>query len=87
MKILLNQWDDPKLSECIYVGKGDKVFAKFSVEEYGFTPGKEYEIQDVSMFGYLKMKNDKGEINEYSTDYFQKNKPIIWREILEEALQ
>ena len=71
MKILLNEWDDPKLSECVYVGKGDKVYASRQAEDWGFTPNKLYTIEDVSIFGYLKMRNDKGEVAEYSTEYFQ----------------
>lgn len=78
MKVLLNEFDNPKLSECIYVGKGDKVFASQGSEEYGFTVGDEYEIQDISPFGYLKMKNDNGKIDEYSVEYFQKDKPWIF---------
>lgn len=60
MKILLNQFKDPKLSEHIFVGKGDKVFANRGAEEFGFTVGKEYEIKGISPFGYLKMTNDNG---------------------------
>ena len=77
MKILLNRFDDPRLSERIFVGKGDKVFAVASVEEFGFTVGKEYEVQDVSQFEYLVMKNDEGEIEEYSVEYFSKFEPFI----------
>ena len=76
MKILLNEWDDPRISECIYVGKGDKVFAGAGAVEWGFTYGKEYEIQDVSMFGYLVMKNDEGIVDEYTTEYFTHYQPI-----------
>ena len=28
IKILLNEYEDPKLSECVYVGIGDEVYAK-----------------------------------------------------------
>lgn len=77
MKILLNRWSNPRLSECIYVGKGDKVFANRGAEEFGFTIGSEYEIQDISQYEYLVMKNDKGEIDEYTTEYFQKYKPLV----------
>jgi hypothetical protein len=77
MKILLNGYEDPRMSERIFVGKGDMVFAKESVEEFGFTPGNQYEIQGVDPFGYLVMKNDKGETDEYSTEYFSKTMPLI----------
>lgn len=73
MKILLNQFDDPKISECVFVGKGDKVFATMAAEEWGFTEGKEYEIQNISG-EYLIMKNDYGEIDSYSTEYFRNYK-------------
>lgn len=76
MKILLNQWNDPKLSERIWVGKGDKVYANYGAEEFGFTVGKEYEIQGVNPYGYLTMINDNGEIDEYTTEYFQEYQPI-----------
>lgn len=72
MKILLNEWEDPRLSECKYVGKGDKVFANNGAVEYGFTKNQEYEILEVNICGYLKMRNDKGEIDEYTTEYFGK---------------
>lgn len=78
MKVLLNRFDDPRLSEQVFVGKGDKVFANRGAVEYGFTLANEYEVQDVSPFGYLKMKNDKGEIDEYTVEYFQKYKPLVW---------
>jgi hypothetical protein len=77
MKILLNQFDNPRTSEQIFVGKGDKVYASKSAEEFGFKVGNEYEIQDVNMFGYLKMKNDEGELDEYTVEYFQKYRPFI----------
>lgn len=70
MKILLNEWDYPIKSEQIWVGKGDKVYANEGAEEFGFTVGREYEIQDVN--GFLIMINDNGEIDEYTTEYFQK---------------
>ena len=71
LKVLLNEWDNPTISECVYVGKGDEVYASKSAEEWGFTPNKKYKIKDISMFGYLIMENDRGEIEEYSTEYFQ----------------
>ena len=73
MKVLLNQYDDPKMSECVFVGKGDKVFATRGAEEWGFTEGQEYEIQDISC-GYLVMKNDNGEVDHYSVEYFSNYK-------------
>lgn len=76
-KILLNQFENPRLSEMIFVGKGDKVYANDGAEEYGFTVGKQYDIHDISIFGYLVMKNDKGEVDEYTVEYFQKYQPII----------
>ena len=77
MKILLNRFDNPRLSEQIFVGKGDKVFANQGAEEYGFTVGKEYEVQGVSPFGYLKMKNNEGQMEEYTVEYFQRYQPFI----------
>lgn len=76
MKILLNGLDDPKLSECVYVGKGDRVFANRGAEEWGFTIGKAYEIQEISPCGYLVMENDNGEIDEYTTEYFNQYQSI-----------
>lgn len=77
MKVLLNQFDNPRLSEQVFVGKGDKVFAGYGAEEYGFTVGKEYEVQGLSPFGYLVMKNDQGELEEYTVEYFQNYSPVI----------
>jgi hypothetical protein len=72
MKILLNQWDNPRLSDQIFAGKGDTVFACESAKEWGFIPDKEYEIQDTKFGEYLIMKNEDGKIDEYSTEYFKK---------------
>ena len=77
MKVLLNQFDNPRSSEQVFVGKGDKVFAGYGAEDFGFTVGKEYEVQGLSPFGYLVMKNDQGELEEYTVEYFQKYKPLI----------
>ncbi|ARC67299.1 hypothetical protein B14_200088 (plasmid) [Bacillus licheniformis] len=77
MKILLNRFEDPRLSEQIYIGKGDKVYANKRAEEYGFTTGKKYEVQGVSPFGYLIMKNNNGDIDEYTVEFFQKHMPLI----------
>lgn len=74
MKILLNQWDDPRLSEQVWVGKGDKVYANYGAEEFGFTVGKEYIIQGID--GDLVMENDSGEIDGYSSEYFTNYEPI-----------
>lgn len=77
MKLLLNRFDDPKLSGCVYVGKGDYVFAGHGADEFGFTVGEKYEIQDISPFGYLVMKNDAGEIEEYTVELFQEYKSML----------
>lgn len=69
MKVLLNKWDNPKISECIWVGKGDKVFATNGASEWGFTECKEYEIEDI-WYGDLVMKNDNDEKDVYSVEYF-----------------
>lgn len=70
MKILLNAHENPDYSDEIWVEKGDKVFATKQAEEFGFTDGKEYEIIDVD-FDLLVLKNDYGEINKYSVEYFE----------------
>lgn len=77
MQVLLNRFDNPRVSEQVFVGKGSRVFANKGAEEYGFTVGKEYEIESVSPFGYLVITNDKGETEEYTVEYFQKHKPLI----------
>lgn len=76
MKVLLNRFDNPRLDEQIFVGKGDKVFAGWQAEEYGFTVGNEYEIKGVSPSMYLVMENDEGESEEYTVECFQKYKPF-----------
>lgn len=77
IKILLNRFDDPRLSEQYFVGKGDKVFAGRGAEEYGFTVGKEYDIQGISSLCYLTMKNDAGEVEDYTVEYFKRYKPLV----------
>lgn len=77
MKVLLNRFDDPKLSKQIFVGKGDRVYAANSAEEYGFIPGNSYEILGISQGSYLLMQNEDGATDEYSVEYFQKHEPIL----------
>lgn len=77
IKIMLNQYDNPRLSEQIFVGKGDKVFAGSGSEEYGFTVNKEYEIKGVSHSLYLVMENDAGEVDEYTVEYFQRHQTVV----------
>ncbi|PAD67313.1 hypothetical protein CHH83_19700 [Bacillus sp. 7586-K] len=76
-KVVLNKYRNPRMSEMIYVGKGDKVYANHGAEEFGFTVGEQYEIQDISIFDDLVMKNDKSEVDEYSVEYFQQYQPVI----------
>lgn len=77
MKILLNRYDNPRLSDQVFVGKGDKVIAGNGAKEYGFTVGKEYEIKSITPFGYIEMTNDKGEVDDYTVEYFQKHMPLV----------
>ncbi|PVC74958.1 hypothetical protein C2I27_03470 [Priestia megaterium] len=77
MQVLLNRFDNPRISEQVFVGKGSKVFANKGAEEYGFTVGKEYKVKDISPLGYLVMTNDNGETDEYTVEYFQQFQPLI----------
>ena len=70
IKILLNEYEDPKLSECVYVGIGDEVYANDGAVEYGFNKHKKYVIKDVQLCGYLKLTNDIGITDWYTTEYF-----------------
>ena len=76
MKIILNQFSDPKLSECDYVGVGDIVYAHKSGEEFNLTTGKGYEILKIVHTDSVFIKNDLGEIDEYTVEYFRKNPPF-----------
>lgn len=81
MRVLLNRYDNPRLSDQIFVGKGDTVFAGHAAKEYGFTVGSEYKIKSVDAFGYLTMENDKGEVDEYTVEYFQKYRPLVHKTV------
>jgi hypothetical protein len=79
MQVLLNRFDNPELSEQVWVGAGDKVYANDGAVEYGFTFGKQYEIKGFDPFGHLSMENDDGLIDGYTVEYFSKTEPSKFR--------
>ncbi|HCL4455058.1 hypothetical protein EJM73_08340 [Clostridium botulinum] len=70
MKAILNFYNDPRLSEMQEVVKGDLVKANRPATEFNLTEDKEYEVLDVNSVDLITIKNDKGEIDIYSVEYF-----------------
>ncbi|MGF7534994.1 hypothetical protein AAGG74_15095 [Bacillus mexicanus] len=74
MKLFFNQVnDDLSLFNQNFVSRGDTVFANSGAKKFGFTVGKGYKIVDVNPFGFLKVRNDLGNVEDYKMDFFQAN--------------
>lgn len=72
MKVLLNKFDNPRISECIWVGDGDVVKGRCNAEEFNITEGKEYVVIGINDIDCIYIMNDVGEIDLYSVEYFYK---------------
>lgn len=72
--VILNQYEDPKLSEAITVGIGDKVFATEFAEEFGLIANKLYEILDNDGRDLIYVKTDTGKKEWFSVEYFRNNR-------------
>lgn len=70
MKVLLNKFDDPRVSECIWVDKGAKVRGRCNAEEFHITEGKLYKVLGTNCIDCILIENDIGEIDMYSVEYF-----------------
>lgn len=70
MKVLLNRFDNPRISECIWIDKGDKVRGRCNGEEFYITEGKSYEVLDTNGIDCVLVENDIGEKDFYSVEYF-----------------
>lgn len=70
MRVLLNKFDDPRISECIWVDKGSIIKGRCNGEEFYITEGNEYEVLDTNGIDCVLVKNDIGEIDMYSVEYF-----------------
>lgn len=75
-RVLLNRFDDPKLSELEYVDVGNYVYATASAEEYGLTKNKLYEIIDTNGFDAVLVMTDKGTKQWFSVEYFRNNSTL-----------
>jgi hypothetical protein len=69
---ILNYFDDPVLSEIQRVREGDIVVAKPGGEEFSLTKGKEYEVLEINNFTMFSIRNDKGNVEIYTVEYFDK---------------
>lgn len=70
MKVLFNRFEDPRMGECIWVDEGDIVRGKCNGEEFSITEGKSYEVLDTNGIDCVLIKNDIGENDFYSVEYF-----------------
>lgn len=77
MKVLINKFENRHMRGQDFVGQGDKVYASFGAEEFGFTVGNKYEIKGITPFMDLILENDIGVEDEYTVEYFTKFKPLI----------
>jgi hypothetical protein len=70
MKVLLNKFDDPNVSECIWIDEGDIVIGRCNGEEFHITEGKLYKVLDTNCIDCILIENDIGETDMYSVEYF-----------------
>lgn len=70
MKVVLNLFDDPKLSERELAGVGDYVYAKSRGEEFNLTKNKKYEVLFTNGYDMILIVNDKSQEDWYSVEYF-----------------
>lgn len=68
--IVLNIFDDPKMSERQFVVIGEYVYARGRVEEFGLTKNNEYKVLDTNGFDLIKVTKDNGEEDWFSVEYF-----------------
>lgn len=71
-RVILNLFDDPKLSEREFVTEGDFVYARGRAEEFDLTKNKKYEILDTNGYELIKVMKNSGEPDWFSVEYFSK---------------
>jgi hypothetical protein len=69
MYAIINYYDDPRLSEIQKVKEEDKV--RSITNDFDLTIGKEYEVLEVNSQSLITIKNDIGEIDMYTIEYFK----------------
>ncbi|MCD7996461.1 MAG: hypothetical protein LUH21_04425 [Clostridiales bacterium] len=74
-RVILNRFDDPKLSECDYAEVGDYVYARGSGEEFGLTKNKLYQILKTS-FDSILVETDNGTDEWFSVEYFSNHSSL-----------
>lgn len=70
MKAVLNYWDEYK-TKNVFVGVGDFVVAKET--DCNLTEGFEYEVEEVNTHHDISVRNDLGEIEVYTVEWFNKS--------------
>lgn len=68
--VVLNIFDDPKMSERQFVCVGEYVYARGRAEEFGLTKNNEYKVLDTNGFDLIKVTKDDGEEDWFSVEYF-----------------
>lgn len=70
MRCILNYYENPRLSDAIYIKEGDNVVARENTEEFHLTPGKKYRVLDINSGTMFTVENDIGEREIYTCEYF-----------------
>ena len=75
-RVLLNRFEDPRLSEFEYADVGNYVYATAFAEEYGLIKNKLYEIIDTNGFDAVQVITDEGVKQWFSVEYFRNNSTL-----------
>lgn len=69
MIAILNYYDNPRISEQEIITKGSLVVS--TTNDFDLTEGKEYKVVEVNNPTMITIKNDIGEIDMYTVEYFK----------------
>lgn len=70
LMVVLNFYEDPRVSEREIAYIGDYVYARSHGEEFFLTKNKKYQILDTNGIDMVLIKNDKNIEDWYSVEYF-----------------
>jgi len=74
-RVLLNKFDDPRISECDYAEVGDYVYAKAKGEEFGVTHNNLYKILEIGP-DLVFIEKDNGSKEWFSIEYFSSSETL-----------
>lgn len=69
-RVILNIFDDPKMSERQIVSVGDCVFASKFAEEFGLTKNNKYKILDTNGHDLIEVIKNDGKREWFTVEFF-----------------